>query len=172
MYRSSDKLYNNCTLQNPTRPRLYLRGVVMRICSILLLLSGLVVSTDLWVMFLDALTYGASVEFPQFFATFVNAYAQAFLTEYGMLFSVPLVCLAVVLVVVNFWNSAVPRVLRVLLPISMACTGFCLVLSARLDVYSSNIGASERALFIAGMLFTTVYAVLLMINTVHTFKKN
>lgn len=144
----------------------------MRICSILLLLSGLVVSTDLWIMFLDALTYGASVEFPQFFMAFVNAYAQAFLTEYGMLFSVPLIILAIVLTVVNFWNAAASRAVRVLLPISMACTGFCVVLSARVDVYSSNIGASERALFIAGMLFTTVYAVLLMINTVHTFKKN
>ena len=172
MYRSSDKLYNNCTLQNPTRPRLYLRGVVMRICSILLLLSGLVASADSWILFLDALTYGASVEFPQFFTAFVNAFAQAFLTEYGMLFSVPLVCLAVVLVVVNFWNAAASRAVRVLLPISMACTGFCLVLGARVDVYSSSIGAAERALFIAGMLFTTVYAVLLMINTVHTFKKN
>ena len=89
-----------------------------------------------------------------------------------MLFSVPLIILAIVLTVVNFWNAAASRAVRVLLPISMACTGFCLVLSARLNVYSSNIGASERALFIAGMLFTTVYAVLLMINTVHTFKKN
>ena len=103
----------------------------MRICSILLLLSGLVASADSWILFLDALTYGASVEFPQFFTAFVNAFAQAFLTEYGMLFSVPLVCLAVVLVVVNFWNAAASRAVRVLLPISMACTGFCVVLGAR-----------------------------------------
>lgn len=144
----------------------------MRVCSVLLLLSGLVASADSWILFLDALTYGASVEFPQFFTAFVNAFAQAFLTEHGMLFSVPLIILAIVLTVVNFWNAAASRAVRVLLPISMACTGFCLVLSARLNVYSSNIGASERALFIAGMLFTTVYAVLLMINTVHTFKKN
>lgn len=143
----------------------------MRICSIILLLSGLVVSTSSWIMALDALTYGTAVGFPPFLATFANAFAQIFLTESGVFFLIPIMLLALILTVVNLWNSAVPRAIRIWILVCFAGMGTLIVLGAQNATSYTDIGTAAKILFTAGLLVTAVYMVLLMTNTVYSFKK-
>lgn len=143
----------------------------MRICSIILLLSGLVFSTSAWIAALDALTYGASVGFPPFLGVLANAFAQIFFTELGVFFLIPLVLLALILAVVNLWNSAVPRVFRIFLLICFAGTGFLTVLGAQNVSSYSDIGTTAQMLFIAGLLVNAVYTILLVLNTIQTYKR-
>lgn len=142
----------------------------MRICSILLLLSGLFISTSSWITALDVLLYGTDVDSLLFLAPFANAFAQAFFTELGVFFLISLAILALVLAVVNLWNESVSRILRILLLVCFLSTALLIVVGAQSVTTYSNIDAVAQTVFIIGLLTNTVYTVLLFVNAVHTFQ--
>lgn len=143
----------------------------MRICAMLLLLGGLISSAGTGLMALDALTYGTEAGVLSFFAPFAEAFVRVFLSEGGVIFWFLFVLLAFVTALVNLRNKAVPPAVRILIPICFVGAGALVVAGAQQSVGFYDIGATAKIVFVAGLLVNAAYIVLLIVNTVKTYKK-
>lgn len=147
------------------------RGVIMTVCSILLVLCGLfsvLTSYVVLIIFASNLSIVSFRSVPDFLADPINGFAGVFLSETAWM-ALPSLCViaTLILTIVNIWNAHVSGKLRAAL-----VTCFAGVLLTLLPVFllaaENENSVGLRALMVLCLLFLTAYAVLMVVNTVQT----
>ena len=144
------------------------RGVPMTVCSILLALSGLFSAITAYVLVTDLSSmYLSLILAPEFLYPLFNSFYTSFLSEALIFVPILLGVTAILLTVVNLWNTHVSKKLRAALTaVFVGAVLFTLVPAVFAHAHENSMLLRVCAVLCLPCL--AVYAVLVVINAVQT----